>query len=123
MKECPFCYDNIKDHVVAEQNSVVAIPDSYPVTDGHLLIVPKRHTEDYFSMNETEKKDTGVLIMKLKNRITERDHSVTGFNLNVAKVGGLQSQGVKAEAVVAYCDPLTTQNLKSSGFPAGEKTR
>jgi len=38
---------------------------------------------------------------------------------NVAKVGWLQSQGVKGEAVVAYCDPLTTQDLKSSGFPDG----
>ena len=38
---------------------------------------------------------------------------------NVAKVGGLQSQGVKGEAVVAYRNPLTTQNLKSSGFPVG----
>jgi diadenosine tetraphosphate (Ap4A) HIT family hydrolase len=48
MKDCPFCYDNIKDRIVAEQNSVVAIPDNYPVTDGHFLIVPKRHMEDYF---------------------------------------------------------------------------
>jgi hypothetical protein len=38
---------------------------------------------------------------------------------NVAKVGGLQSQGVKGEAVVAYRDPLTTQDLKFSGFPEG----
>jgi hypothetical protein len=38
---------------------------------------------------------------------------------NVAKVGGLQSQGVKGETVVAYCDPLTTKDLKSSGFPVG----
>jgi diadenosine tetraphosphate (Ap4A) HIT family hydrolase len=52
MKDCPFCYDKIKDRIVAEQNSVVAIPDSYPVTDGHLLIVPKRHIEDYFSLNK-----------------------------------------------------------------------
>ncbi len=36
---------------------------------------------------------------------------------NVAKVGGLQSPGIKGEAVVAYCNPLITQNLKSSGFP------
>jgi hypothetical protein len=36
---------------------------------------------------------------------------------NVAKVGGLQSQGVKVEIVVGYIDPLTTQDLKSSGFP------
>jgi hypothetical protein len=38
---------------------------------------------------------------------------------NVVKVGGLQSQGVRGEAVVAYRDPLTTQDLKSSGFPEG----
>ena len=38
-------------------------------------------------------------------------------NPNVAKVGGLQSQGVRGETVVAYRDPLTTQDLKSSGFP------
>ena len=32
------------------------ITDSYPVTGGHLLIVPKRHMEDYFYLNEAEKK-------------------------------------------------------------------
>jgi hypothetical protein len=40
-------------------------------------------------------------------------------NPNVAKAGGLQSQGVKVEIVVGYIDPLTTQDLKSSGFPVG----
>ena len=38
---------------------------------------------------------------------------------NVAKVGGLQSQDVKGEVVVSYFDPLTTQDLKFSGFPVG----
>ena len=28
-------------------------------------------------------------------------------------------QGVKGEIVVGYLDPLTTQDLKSSGFPVG----
>ncbi len=44
---------------------------------------------------------------------------------NVAKAGGLQSQGVKGEAVIGYRDPLITRvadpvedgNLKSSSFP------
>ena len=40
----------------------------------------------------------------------------------VAKVGGLQSQGFKVEIVVGYIDPLTTRDLKSSGFPAGLTT-
>jgi diadenosine tetraphosphate (Ap4A) HIT family hydrolase len=90
MPLCPFCYDNIKDRIVAEQNSVVAIQDNYPVTDGHLLIVPKRHIEDYFSMNDTERKDIDVLIMKLKDHMTEKDHSVTGFNIgtNIGESAG-----------------------------------
>jgi hypothetical protein len=41
------------------------------------------------------------------------------INPNVAKVGGLQSQGVKGEVVVVYLESLTTQDLKSSGFPEG----
>ena len=42
--------------------------------------------------------------------------------LNVAKVGGLQSPGVKGDAVVGYREPLTTQDLESSGFPGGQTT-
>jgi hypothetical protein len=45
--------------------------------------------------------------------ISKRSHS------HVAKVGGLQSQGAKGEAVVVYCDPFATQDLESSGFPEG----
>jgi len=41
------------------------------------------------------------------------------FNPNVAKAGGLQSQGVKDEAVVVYREPLTTPDLMSSGVPEG----
>jgi len=90
MKGCPFCYNNIKDRIIAEQNSVVAIQDNYPVADGHLLIIPKKHTEDYFSLDESEKRDIGDLIMKLKDRIMEKDHTVTGFNLgtNIGESAG-----------------------------------
>jgi hypothetical protein len=38
---------------------------------------------------------------------------------NAAKAGGLQSQGVKGEAVVVDRNPLTTQDPQFSGFPAG----
>jgi hypothetical protein len=38
-------------------------------------------------------------------------------NPNVANVGGLQIQGVKGDVVVLYFEPLTTQNLMSSGVP------
>jgi hypothetical protein len=35
----------------------------------------------------------------------------------IAKAGGLQSKGFKGEAVISYRNPLTTQDLKFSGFP------
>jgi hypothetical protein len=47
---------------------------------------------------------------------------MTEENPIVAKTGGLQSQGVMGEIVVVYLDPLTTQDLKFSGFPKGYAT-
>jgi len=41
------------------------------------------------------------------------------LNPNVAKAGGLQSQGVRGDAVISYRNPMATQDLKSSGFPEG----
>ena len=43
------------------------------------------------------------------------------INPNVAKAGGIQSQGAKGEAVALYCDPLATLDLESSGFPGRVK--
>ena len=90
MKNCLFCYENIKDRIIGEEGSMVAIEDKYPVCDGHLLIVPKRHVKDYFSMTETETKDTRRLILALRDRMLARDLSVTGFNIgtNIGESAG-----------------------------------
>ena len=46
--------------------------------------------EDYFSMNDTEKREIDAMIMNLTNRIVEKDHSVTGFNIgtNIGESAG-----------------------------------
>ncbi|MGD8720870.1 MAG: hypothetical protein PVG46_03660 [Desulfobacterales bacterium] len=55
------------------------------------------------------------------NLVGERKQ--TYRNPNAAKAGGLQSQGLKGDAVISYRNPLIPptagQDLKSSGFPAG----
>jgi ATP adenylyltransferase len=79
--KCPFCYDNVKSRIVDELDSVFAIRDGFPVTDQHLLIIPKRHTSDYFSLTLKERKDAEDLIKILRKRISENDPSVTGFNV------------------------------------------
>ncbi len=45
---CPFC--NPVTNIIAENESVFAIYDKYLVTPLHTLVIPKRHTSDYFTM-------------------------------------------------------------------------
>jgi diadenosine tetraphosphate (Ap4A) HIT family hydrolase/tRNA(His) 5'-end guanylyltransferase len=80
---CKFCYENIKSRITDEFNSTSAMEDKYPVTKGHMLIVPRRHIRDYFSLTEAEKRDADNLIHILKRRISEDDPSVTGFNVGI----------------------------------------
>jgi diadenosine tetraphosphate (Ap4A) HIT family hydrolase len=80
---CRFCPSEIKPAVVAELDSVWAVPDPHPVTEGHHLIVPQRHSMDFFSMTEKERRDAEALILILKSRISAADRTVTGFNIGM----------------------------------------
>lgn len=81
--DCPFCYENCKDRIVEEFESVFVIKDKFPVSDGHLLVIPKRHAADYFSLAESEKRDADRLLQMCRKRILENDGAVTGFNVGI----------------------------------------
>lgn len=80
---CPFCAHQTVAGAVAQKGTVFAIEDRNPVTPGHLLIIPLRHSPDYFSMTPRERRDAEDLIKKLRSKITGSDPSVTGFNIGV----------------------------------------
>ena len=80
---CPFCEAFSGSRLVEELGSVVAITDRYPVTDGHILVITRRHTPDYFTMTSNEREDAQDLLRILRNKIAEEDTSVTGFNVGV----------------------------------------
>jgi ATP adenylyltransferase len=80
---CPFCKNGIESAILERLGTVIAIKDKNPVTKGHVLIVPIRHTEDFFSMTFEEKKDADNLIRILRNKIEKSDPTVTGFNIGV----------------------------------------
>jgi diadenosine tetraphosphate (Ap4A) HIT family hydrolase len=89
-KNCLFCSEKISREVAFELGTVFAVADSYPVTRGHMLIIPKRHVVDYFSMSDAEKRDSEKLIKLIRERIVEDDKTVEGFNigLNCGRVAG-----------------------------------
>jgi len=86
---CLFC--NIKESGLADENILAyASYDSYPVTDKHCLIIPKRHVKDYFDLTEEEIVACDQLIKEIKKEIEIKDPLVKGFNIgiNSGKVAG-----------------------------------
>ena len=86
---CLFC--NIKKSGCAHENGLAyASYDSYPVTDYHCLIIPKRHIKDYFDLSDDELVACHELVKIVKKEIIKKDPSVKGFNLgtNIGKVSG-----------------------------------
>ena len=86
---CLFC--NIKESGVAHENDFAyASFDSYPVSEDHCLIIPKRHIKDYFELSKEELIACDKLVKIVKDKIISKDQSVKGFNLgtNIGKVSG-----------------------------------
>ena len=86
---CLFC--DIKKSGCTDENELAyASYDSYPVTEHHCLIIPKRHIKDYFDLSNDELVACNELIQIIKKEITKKDPTVKGFNLgtNIGKVSG-----------------------------------
>lgn len=78
---CPFCPPTVCPRIVEELGSVFAIKDSFPVAPDHMLVIPYRHTHDFFTMTEQECNDTNNLLRIIQKKISANDPSVTGFNV------------------------------------------
>ncbi|MGL5820156.1 MAG: HIT family protein [Sarcina sp.] len=78
---CIFCrYE--KEKYIVENEFAFAIYDDFPVNEGHVLIIPKRHFADFFDIRDEEL----LAIKDLANRckfILEKKFAATGFNIGI----------------------------------------
>jgi diadenosine tetraphosphate (Ap4A) HIT family hydrolase len=67
--DCLFCDVQTIDRnrIVAENSLAYAIRDGFPVTEGHTLFIPKRHTIDYFGLVPAEVSAINQLTLKELN--------------------------------------------------------
>ena len=86
---CIFCKIR-KEELQFENKLAYSSIDSYPVSEFHSLIVPKRHVQTYFELTNEEIQACNELIMETKEKILKQDSSVKGFNIgtNAGKVAG-----------------------------------
>ena len=64
--------------------------DTYPVSKYHALVVPKRHVENYFELNNEEVLACDALLKELKKKLEDKDKTIEGFNVgsNSGKTAG-----------------------------------
>jgi diadenosine tetraphosphate (Ap4A) HIT family hydrolase len=85
IKKCLFCeiHANNRERIIAENSSVYAIRDGFPVTEGHTLFIPKRHTLDYFSLTQEEVLAINQLMDSQRKMLQKEDSSIDGFNIGM----------------------------------------
>jgi diadenosine tetraphosphate (Ap4A) HIT family hydrolase len=83
MENCPFCkIERLinKDRIVYQDDTWIAIYDNYPVSQGHVLLIPKRHVETFFNLNMVEFGSLGVTIGIIKMILDKKFHP-DGYNI------------------------------------------
>jgi ATP adenylyltransferase len=82
---CLFCRIESRDRsrIVIENELTYVIVDGFPVTQGHSLVIPKRHTPDYFSLTQPEINAINALLRERRASLLKDDPTITGFNLGM----------------------------------------
>ena len=84
---------NDRKRIVAENDLAYAIRDGFPVTEGHTLVIPKRHVLDFFGLTEAELLDMNRLLHSEKEVLTRLYPEIGGFNVG-ANCGEIAGQSV-----------------------------
>lgn len=100
---CPFCLKNLEVSIIAENELAFAIYDIYPVTKGHILVITKRHFQNYFEISKEENDAVFRLIELMKTKL-ENEFKPDGFNIgvNVGEIAGQTIPHVHVHLIPRY---------------------
>ena len=82
MSECFFCKCIEKKDYELENDYAIARFDDFPVNDGHLEVIPKRHVKDWWETTLEERIAIFNLLDKAKELIDER-FKPDGYNIGM----------------------------------------
>jgi len=90
---CIFC--DIRDqkepaYVILNEEHCLAILDTKPKTEGHILVIPKIHCEHFSELDENTSAEMMKMALKVTGMIKASEIPTDGFNLFLteAKAGG-----------------------------------
>lgn len=78
---CPFCTLG-KERILFGTEHCLVFLDGYPLTEGHTLIIPKRHVLSAFDLNEGEFADLWTTVRNVRRRLID-DYRPDAFNIGI----------------------------------------
>ena len=84
---CPFCTP--EREIIIENKWALAFFDQYPVTDGHCLVIPKRHVEDLDDLTIDEYHSLFELVKSIIDYL-KKNQDQDSFNIgaNLGRAAG-----------------------------------
>jgi diadenosine tetraphosphate (Ap4A) HIT family hydrolase len=93
--QCLFC--NIpQELIIAENSFAYAIKDEFPVTEGHTLVIPKNHVDEYFGLQIEELLGCDNLLKAIRRDLLLIDDTIKGFNIGM-------NSGAAAGQTILHC--------------------
>jgi len=79
---CPFCNLDSQRELIVESPSTYSVYDIFPVSNGHALVIPKRHCSDYFELTLEEQSACWSMVNAVKQILMEK-FNPDGFNIGI----------------------------------------
>jgi diadenosine tetraphosphate (Ap4A) HIT family hydrolase len=97
MPSCPFCQiiEDESDRIVGANEHAIAVRDAYPLTEGHTLIIPKRHEGSFFKLSKLEQHAVLELLSAQRSLLAEK-LGAQDFNVGI-------NDGPDAGQTVPHC--------------------
>lgn len=71
-EQCPFCQiieSDSEGRILLESERAIAIRDGFPISEGHSLIIPKRHVASFFEISAEEQIELISLANQAKDQL------------------------------------------------------
>lgn len=101
--KCVFCNPHKSLTLLTESATAYAMLDGYPVSKGHVLIVPKRHVANYFELPFKEQSACWFMANKVQE-ILSKEFLPHGFNMgtNINKDAGQNMMHASIHIIPRY---------------------
>jgi ATP adenylyltransferase len=80
---CVFCALEGSGRVLLENELALCIADAYPVSEGHSLVIPRRHVADGLDLHQPEWNAVVDLLKQRREQLSSLDASINGWNVGL----------------------------------------